>query len=285
MLDTTQDLHNAFLDGIKKEYTGTVSAVKFYRIWNDWAQPEWIASNVSEQEGVELTEKQIDDLASITHLYTFKTVYSGTYQKYFPLPDGITPLPVEEYMNTRVTGTPNVDTLFTPPKYLRQLAVRFKLEYGPKQKCGYTGYSDFAIGWYLKSISRASSYASKYRRPDDSRLKYLRMQRNIDTTLLFDLVNGLPNTSVTIPNGVLATWPLKDHIEMLNGDSDSKAYRMELQYLTYPLEIGATVNSNLPFFAKKEIVEIAVRLYLERVKDTRYQTFFQHEMMNRDNKS
>ena len=111
------------------------------------------------------------------------------------------------------------------------------------------------------------------------------MQRTLDATLYFDLVNGLPNTTITIPNGVLTTWSIKDHIEMLNGNSDSKAFRMELQYLTYPKEISVSVNSDLPFFAKKEIVEIAVRLYLERVKDTRYQTFYQHEMMNRDNKS
>ena len=285
MLDTTQLCHIAFLDGIKKEYTGTVSPTLFYRIWNDWAQPEWVSQNLSEQEGVELTEKQIDDLASITHLYTFKPVYTDSYQRYFPLPDGLAPLPVEEYQNTKVTGPPIVNTIFTPPKYLRQLAVRFKLEYGPNQVCDLTGYSDFQWPWYQKAINRASCFASKYRRPCDARIRYMRMHRTKHATINFDLVDGVvPGTAVPIPNGILNYWVLFDHIEMIIGDSDSKAYRMELQYLTYPLEVSDSVNSDLPFFAKKEIVEIAVRLYLERVKDQRYQTFFQHEMVNRNTK-
>jgi hypothetical protein len=61
-----------------------------------------------------------------------------------------------------------------------------------------------------------------------------------------------------------------------------------LEYLTYPVEISVTatpnVPSNLSEDAKKEIVDIAVRLYLERVRDPRYQSFLVEQRMNSSNK-
>ena len=46
MLSTAQSLYVAFLDGIKKSYTGTVIPAVFDRIWNQWAQVEWLKNNV-----------------------------------------------------------------------------------------------------------------------------------------------------------------------------------------------------------------------------------------------
>ena len=163
MINTAQDLYQYFIDGIKKEYTGTVTVGTFERIYNV-AQSEWVASNVSMREGIELTEKQIDDLAVLRreHVFTFSSTASP--KTIFPLPDGITP---------DVNGN-------IADRFYRKLSIRFILSYGNANECGLTGLSEEIEPKIMRSDMKAYAKTSPYRKPTDARIYYERVQDNIN---------------------------------------------------------------------------------------------------------
>ena len=61
---------------------------------------------------------------------------------------------------------------------------------------------------------------------------------------------------------------------------------MSLEYLTYPNEISMSpdIPSILSDYCKIEIIKDCVRLYLERVKDPRYQSFLMEQRLQNSNK-
>lgn len=257
MLLTAQSLYIAFLDGIKKSYTGTVVPGVFERIWNQWAQPEWLKDNVSSDEGVELTQKQIDDLAILVNRWLF---IPGVLPNLYQLPDGVTSI------NVDIDGTATNVVL---PKYYRQLSTRFSLDYSSniKQECSLTGISGLLQAHYMRSDQRSSNYGSIYRKPKDSLLYWQRTNK------------------ATIANGLITG--IKEYIEMLTDETiGSNSYRMSLEYLTYPAEITIVPDSgsNLSENAKMEIVKLCVSMYLERVKDPRYQSFLMEQKIHQSNK-
>ena len=244
MLDTALSIYNEFLDGIKKEYTGTVTPQRFVRIWNAWAMEEWIRINPSFAEGVELTQKQQDDLRMLRRNYLVAA--NALTPKLFTLPDGI------------ITYTTIPATTDPLPEYLRLLKVMIKLDYdsNPSQECSLTGISGLLRCTLIKADNEAVIRTSPLRKPSDSR-NYYRL--------------------------------IENRLEVVN-DNDSNVGSnpawIQFDYYKYPNEMSYDVDTglfayavDLPAMQMAEIVKVAVRLFLQRVSDPRYQSFLNEEAL------
>lgn len=142
MLNTATEIYQYFLDGIKKEYTGTVVTNVFERIWNA-SQAEWLASNVSQREGIELTQKQIDDLAVILNQVDIASTTTNTFS-----------LPID---------------------YYRFASLRVKLQYGSNNNCGLTGVSTWLKPYIKRADMEAYNEESPYRKAEDDMIYYERL--------------------------------------------------------------------------------------------------------------
>jgi len=239
MFTSANDIFVSFLDGIRKTHTATVRPELFCRIWNQWAMPEWIDSNVSLKEGVELDQKQIDDLAQLIKIYRIPVETSSV--NLFKKPNSDSTGIVDD-----LTGL----SISTPKTYLRALKIGFKLNYGINQECGLSGESKWLPSTYMRSNMENVIINSVYRKPKDSRL--------------YHKIIG-------------------DYIQMITDpDIGSPGISMKLEFVYYPNEMtyssGFSYTMELPYYQLVEIVQIAVRLYLERVNSTRYASFFQEFM-------
>jgi len=255
MILTTRDLYNAFLDGIKKSYTGTVIPAVFNRIINDWGQDEWVKQNAL---AIELNQKQIDDLSFLRIATDGSMIYEGNIL--YPLiPVSLNQflLPEETFVLNNTQGVTQ-----TYPRYMRTLNAMFKITYVDNE-CDLTGVSDWLDAKIMRSDQRSHRLKSPYRKPKDSRLYYEK---------------------------------IRDRIRLITGTS-SYAHSLRLEYLRYPKRIFfdvlhpddasnpnytpgvGSVNCEFPPTLRKEIVDIAVRVYLERVKEERYQSFLNEEVI------
>jgi hypothetical protein len=278
ILETTYDLYMSFLDGIKKYGTGSVNPEAFNRIINDWGQDEWIRRTV--RKGPEITQ-EIQDKLSVLRVIT-DGVY--TYSEHIDLSSQyvLKPIPANDkvvsFTNIKGVSSPNAfplsDKYFSYPMgapitvngvkyppYLRLLGVAFKLEY-VDNVCGLTGISDWLDAKVLRSDQKSVITKNPFRKPTDDRLYYEIINENF----------------------------------VLTNNTKSEGYSMRLDYLKYPRRIffntndtnpreeqtgipdytGTTpgsVNCELPNNIKQEIVDLAVMVFIERVKDPRYQTF------------
>ena len=235
MIETAQDMYWTFLDGIKKPNTSQVTPAGFNRIINDWGQDEWLKRNVSEEAGVELNQKQLDDLDII------RCVTDGNDE----YPDGVILYPIApETLQTNRFVIPKFETgsinnittigFQDYPRYLRLLNIMFKITY-VNNVCGYTGVSNYLEAKVMRTDQRTVILNSPYRKPTDERMYY-------------EMLHG--------------------KIRLIT-ETDSIPYCMRLEYLRYPKEIffdeadplGGSVDCEFGSQQSKEIVEIAVRTY------------------------
>ena len=243
-LDTTRAVYERFLDKIKKESTGIVPPIAFNRIAND-GQEEWLELKLLE---IEKNQKRIDDIRVIRPVPL--PIIGASGSKTFPMPDGVT-------VSDAITGT-------TLPKYHRFLSVAFKITY-VNNVCGLTGISDWIRDVHvLRSDQRNWILTSPRRKPNDSKIYY-------------DMKGG----TITIETGTSST-----------------AYRMEFDYVRPPRMIffdssnpnvedptvsytagAGCVNFEFPNRQKDEIIDRMVSMHLERLKEERYRTWLQEEMM------
>lgn len=271
ILETTKDLYFAFLDGIKKEYTGTVVPAVFNRIWNEWAQIEWVRQNISFVEGVELTQKQIDDLSVLMVVCDGNIPVLTTpldpiapamgSQNIFELPDlasGPTATPVGYFVT--LPSYPSGNSEY--PRMIRFLSASFKIMY-VNNECNLTGVSDWLDAKILRSDKENHIMRSVYRKPKDSRLYYRRGNRNVQ------LITGTSSYGVAMKLEYIR-WPRNIFFDAINQD--------DLPTADYTSGNGS-INCELPSEVRKEIVDIAVRLYLERVRDPRYQSYLNEVMI------
>jgi len=261
MITTTTDMYRTFLDGIKKAETSIVNPSAFNRIINSWGQDEWIQANAMVAE---LTSKQHEDMEKIRvatdGLYTYDSsiifpISPDTSQSYvFSIPKHNTTV------NVRIADGSVVSDVL--PKYLRFLNVMFKITYGSENECDLTGESGWLKADIMKSDQRPVIENNPLRSPKDSRLYY-------------EMIDG--------------------KIRLITG-TNSIGYSMRLEYFRYPIEIffneSAPTDTGVPAtgsvmceFAPeqvKEIVDTAIRVYLERVKDPRYQSFLNEEKIRQE---
>lgn len=269
ILETTRDMYYAFLDGIKKEYTGIVIPSVFNRIVNDWAQVEWMRQNVSHAEGVELTQKQIDDLqvlmvvcdGNVPIITTPLSPIAPIATNVFPIPDlpsGPTASPVG-YMIDLQSYPAGV---MQYPRLFRFLSVLFKINY-VNNVCNLTGVSDWLEANIMRSDRESVIMNSVYRKPKDSRLYYRQINRQVQ------LITGTQSYGVAM-NLKYIRWPRNIFFDELNQDDvDTADYTPG----------NGSINCELPIEIRKEIVDIAVRTYLERVRDPRYQSYLNEVMI------
>lgn len=126
-----------------------------------------------------------------------------------------------------------------PIGYLFMLTISFKIHY-VNNNCNLTGDSDWLHSKPLRTNFKTVISLDPYNRPTDLRLYHEIIG---DTVVL---------TTGTQSYGIAA--------------------RME--YIRYPKSISLTIpqDCELPVHTRQEIVDIAVRKYLEQVTDPRYQT-------------
>lgn len=272
MLSTTQDIYLAFLDGIKKESTSVVTPFLFNRLINEWGQDLWLADKVTE---IELNQKRIDDLEVL------RVVTDGVYTWDDPslpavnasLVYSITPDTTNGYIFT----LPKDDSVAIPntsgtnkkyPKYYRFLNVMFKIMY-VSDSCGRTGESDWQWPYIMRSDNRATVYSNPYRKPTNDRLYY-------------EIVNGKIRVETDT-----TSYPTKMRLEYIRWPHaiwfDSTAPTTESRNFSHTAGQGC-VNCELPEAQKREIVDVCVRTYLERVKDPRYQSFLLEERIKAEGK-
>lgn len=254
MILTTVDLYNAFLDGIKKSYTGTIIPAVFNRIINDWGQDEWVKKNAV--EGIELNQKQIDDLSELRVVTDGAMYYNGAIL--YPIAPSVTN---QFLVPEKVQDITNINGVVqTYPKYLRTLNTMFRIVYVDNE-CDLEGISDWLEAHIMRSDQRVKFLKSPYRKPKDSRLYYEKIQ---------------------------------DRLRLITG-TQSYGHSLRIEYLRYPRRIFfdvdhpedapnpnytpgvGSVNCELQPHLRKEIIDVAVRIYLERVKDERYRTFLNEE--------
>ena len=233
MLATAQDIYMAFLDAIRKQHTGVVKPSYFTRLWNIYAMIEWIAQNSCFKEGVELTQKQLDDLRMLRRIEHIDP--ESGLENTFLLP-GCSPV-----------------ADMAVPKYKRALRIKFKLDYDTTadQEEGFTGESKYLKSFVMRSDEESIIEDSHYRKPSDSNLYYRFIKNYI----------------------VMITDP----------DIGSDAKSMYLDYLVYPNEMYFadtwTYDIDLPSEQLKEIIDVAARIYLKRIKDPLFQAELQGEVM------
>lgn len=215
MWTTADQIYVSFRDGLRRTSQSTVQPSLFVRLWNEWALPEWVKMNLSMAEGVELTQKQTDDLQSLIVIGNINPTSTNT----FALPT-------------------------SPTKYKRMLRVWFRL----------VASGDWIKSYPLRSIDESFVLGSKYSAPS--------------TTLLYHR---------TYQNNIVAVTP-----------TGYNAVEMQIMYLRYPNEMSYddgtevwTYTIDLGQEQLEEIRDIGIRLFLERVKDPRWQSFLQEEMLKK----
>lgn len=232
---TYKELHVHFLDGIKKTYTGTVHPNVFIRIFNDWGLPEWLSSNVSLQEGVERTQKQIDDLDRVTKILEYPVVRDNKIE----LPDDYVRL-------TSIWGR-----------------VRWTV-------CNETETGDYQKLHLERSDQKVYNHKSFFRKPSKSRPYY----KHIGEPTISGSVK-VDNKSVILFNAGRGNDIVACEIEYIRRPDMISEYKQgweDIEYIDFRRE------------QLLEIIDVCVRLYLERVKDERYQTFLNEYGLRNMNK-
>ena len=157
------------------------------------------------------------------------------------------------------------DTTFPlPTNYMRLLSLAFKIEY-INNVCGLTGISDWLYQTkVMKSDNRNVIKRNPFRKPSDAKI----YQRQIGNTIVIDT------------------------------GTSSKAKMMHIEYFRWPVDIfynvsnpgdtgipaTGSVNCELPTEQRQEIVDYAVRIYIERVQDPRYRSLLQEETITGQSK-
>jgi len=279
-LDTTYDMYMTFLDGIKKYGTGIVTPRAFNRIINDWGQDEWMQHYL--RRGPEITEQIqeklamlrviTDDVFAFTEHINFSNKYvlnaipaNNRVVGYTNIggSSGVKPLPDNSKYFMIPIGSPITVNKVKYPDMIRLLGIAFKLKYKNNECYPDDSISDWLNAHVLYSDQKSILRKNPWRKPTDERLYYELMSDNI----------------------------------ILTNDTDSEGYSMRLDYIRSPRKIFFNVNNNgnpkleqtdipdytgvtvgsinceLPQDIRMEIVNIAIRTFVERIKDPRYQSY------------
>ena len=135
--------------------------------------------------------------------------------------------------------------------YLRMLSTSFKVRWN--DNACQTGESDFIPGNYLKTNNISVSKVNPYRKTNQHRLHY---------RLIGNMVEFLSN-----PHCI----PLTCRVSYIR-------YPIEMKYIG--ISDDDNVNCELPIHVRQEIVDIGVRIHLERVVDPRYKSYLNEFVIN-----
>jgi len=107
--------------------------------------------------------------------------------------------------------------------------------------------------------------------------------------LPFDVANRIEDNPYRAANDKRIYYHQQDDL-IVNYPENSNVEKARVVYLTYPKPIQydptgtATSNGNLTKDQNKEVVDLAVRIFIERVKEERYQTQIMEERLKMQSK-
>ena len=268
MLITITDMYNAFLRGIDKEKTSTVFPSQFNLIINE-AYDQWLREKVDESD---LIQKRIDDLQSLRYitdgslevLVSSSTVEIVGGEVESDVTDPVTGIRTVVVINTdpepdTVTTTvyqiliplvPDSNGLFLIlpvkyPGYFRLQSLMSKVEVNGVEL-------DYIGSKVYKSDRRSEILNDPYSKPviDVNDLKRSRIYHQYIQN----------NLRLYLPDGAIAK---KLHIE----------YVKVPKSLLYDPNVSANnVDAEVGSDQQQQIVDVAVRLYIERTENVRYRT-------------
>lgn len=270
ILTSTYEMYKAFLDGIKKSHQGTVNPAMFNRIINDWGQDEFMSRYADE---LEVTQKEIDKISILRvitdGIFSYSEKIDGSSQYVLvPIPVSTT---ISNYFEFPFDGNKTINNVVYPA-YRRLASVQFQLQYS-NDVCNRTGLSEYKQAKILRSDQRTMIYSSSFRKPSADKLYYLFMGKHI----VLDCGQSLGVKSVG-KKMILEyyRYPRKIFYNTNAGTTD----QVGTAVYDYSGTTAGSVPCEFAGYVRKEIVDIAVRLFLERVKDPRYQSFL-NELKNK----
>jgi len=229
---TYTELYDYVLEGINKEETGSLTDTEFEVLIND-AQYEYLTTRA---EQAELGQKRTDDLRSLKR----QTIFILAPPAY-----------ILDFQDTAVELIDDTPAVAGQHGYFRMLNVAVELYY--KNNPCYSDGVQVPELWHktkpVNSDKLMEIRRDYYNRPTDERLYY-------------DLRGDIALLSRTV-------------MEVIT-DTDSTANRIRLEYFVHPRTILRTNNTiagiDLPLHARREVCEIAIRKYIDRMESPRYQT-------------
>lgn len=242
MILTAENMFKSFLDGIKKERISTVTPTYFNRIINE-ACENWYTQKSTE---IERDQKRIDDLQGWRVATDGVFKHNGNILPFIPAVNQVNDAAWGKnlfYLPKSATGTGKTIGGVLYPEYRRLLNVMFRLKYYGNPCYTDGTLSDWKSGEIMRSNQRPVLERNIYRRPSES--------MNVYYEIVGDMIR------IDVRNAI--------------------GYDMRLEYIKYPVDIayvsgGTSVNSELSSDQQREIVDIAVRMYIERTANPRYQT-------------
>ena len=250
MLSSTVDMYQATIDGINKNRTTILIPAKWNRLIND-ALLDYSREHIVKGE---VNQKRIDDLRMLYVTDEVNSISSNS----FPLPDG-----------TTVNNTNGI----LLPLYLRLLGTAFKINY-VDNKCRKQGLSDWIYETHvMKSDRRNVIKRNPFRQPKDEKI-YHRQIGNI-----IEIDTGTSSTAAVMH---IEYWKFPRQIFYnTNGGNVDQVGTIVNGLLTFDYT-GVTpgsVNCDLPEEQRQEVVDNAVRIYVERSQDPRYKSVLTEEQI------
>jgi len=251
-LDTSRNVYDAVLSRIKKQSTGILPPIPANELIND-AQIDWIDFKLGE---IEKNQKRIDDLRTIRILPAPQIAADGATT--FLLPDG--------------TSVTDAITLALLPKYFRLLNVAFRITY-VNNECGLTGISDWIYNVHvMRSDQRNWIMTSPHRKPSDSKIYYEIIGEHIV------IETNSSSTAYRVRLEYLRPARMYFYNYINNGNTEQASPATD-----YTGATAGSINLEFPNKQKVEIVDRAAQIYLERIKEERYRTYLQEELIKMQN--
>lgn len=255
-LHTTKDYYEAFTDGIRRSFTSIIPPTLFCRIIQD-AELEWVMTKLPDREFV---QKRIDDI-NILRVATDNTflVNEVVVPEIKPFTANFFPVPRKEnghYNETTGMVTLNKGVFENDyPIYLQGCRVDFRLS---------ASSSEWSEAKLLRSDDRGHVLKSVYRSPRPGKIYYEISGQHIKAHLPSgEQALGMNLEYYTYPRKVW--FDESNQADNLNFPSETNGKK--------PYESGyGSVNSIFEEYQKREIIDLAVRMFLENRSSARYQT-------------
>lgn len=268
----TYDIYRYFLDGINKGGNFSINIAAFNRLINEWGQDEWIQKNVIYADidqklidklsplkiitdGIFMTSERIDKankyvLPPILCNALTNPVYEPSVKNYFQYPS-----------NTNIELYKLINQV-KYPIYMRLQNIEFRVDYLTGAICKKIGKSDWISAKVLRSDTEISNKKNPFRKPSETKFYYEILDDSIK--LIYDgFVEGydMKIKYFKYPRRIF-----------LNEKSASRNDE-QVGIPDYTGNVNGSINCEFHYPQKIEITNLAIRIFLERVKDSRYQSY------------
>lgn len=243
IISGAEEMYRAFLRGIRAQHTGVVLP----EYWNPFINEVQLNIVKKKLPLNEFDQKHIDDL-NILRCITDGDTLSRSYTIISEASTGIYNIPVGEFtIPANLIPIITIDSV-SYPLYLHGISVMFK-------RSNVVG-DTWKPGYLLRSDTKGMIDNNPYRASSSTRMYYER---------------------------------IGNQIRRIGGDTAVPSYKMRLEYYRYPRIIyydsnsegAATYDPELGVSVNQEIVEEAIRVFLERKTDPRYKTYINEMIMGK----